>query len=58
MASQEIDIDRDPQSAQQVIDWSGGRRVIPTIAIKCASKSQAVILHNPRLAEPGKVLGI
>lgn len=54
----EIDIDHEPKSAQRVIDWSGGRRVIPTITIECASKSQAVILHNPRLAELGRALGI
>ncbi len=54
----EIDIDRDPKSAQKVIEWSGGRRVIPTIAIACQSKSEAVILHNPRLAELGRVLGV
>jgi len=54
----EIDIDRDPKSAQQVIEWSGGRRVIPTIAIECPSKSEAVILHNPSLAKLGQVLGL
>ncbi|MEX1137766.1 MAG: glutaredoxin family protein [Bacteroidota bacterium] len=55
---QEIDIDRDPASAQTVIDWSGGRRVIPTIRIDCESKSLPVILHNPPIADLTRALGL
>ncbi|MBI4418181.1 MAG: glutaredoxin family protein [Ignavibacteriales bacterium] len=55
---EEIDIDQDPASAQRVIDWSGGRRVIPTIKIDCESKPAAVILHNPPLAALAEVLGL
>ena len=55
---QEIDIDQDPASAQKVIDWSGGRRVIPTIRIDCESKPHPVILHNPPLSDLTRALGI
>ena len=54
----EIDIDRDPSGEQQVIDWSGGRRVIPTVKIECDSKPEPVILHNPPTATLSRVLGL
>ena len=53
----EIDIDRDESAAQRVIDWSGGRRVIPTFDIRGIDGKQ-VILHNPRLPELEHVLGV
>ncbi|MBI4428741.1 MAG: hypothetical protein HY562_06445 [Ignavibacteriales bacterium] len=47
---EEVDIDVDEQSAQKVINWSGGRRVIPTFEIYCdESMAKPLILHNPRL---------
>jgi glutaredoxin len=55
---EEIDIDQDPASAQKVIEWSGGRRVIPTIRIDCTSKSSPVILHNPPTATLAEALGL
>jgi len=54
----EIDIDQDPSSAQQVIDWSGGRRVIPTIRIDCESRPTPVILHNPPQSTLTETLGL
>lgn len=54
----EIDIDGDPSSAQQVIDWSGGRRVIPTLTIECNSRPGPVILHNPPTGVLKQVLGL
>ena len=47
IAYTEIDIDANPAAADQVISWSGGRRVIPTLKIECISNSTPVILHNP-----------
>lgn len=56
---EEVDIDADEQSAQQVIRWSGGRRVIPTFAIYCGEPSaDPVILHNPRTRQLAEALGI
>ncbi|MGH2567667.1 MAG: glutaredoxin family protein, partial [Bacteroidota bacterium] len=55
---QEIDIDRDDAAAQQVIDWSGGRRVIPTLLIECSQSSQPVILHNPPLSKLAEILSV
>ena len=43
----EIDIDADPAAAAQVISWSGGRRVVPTLTIECSTQSTPTILHNP-----------
>jgi len=54
----EIDIDRDPSSARQVIDWSGGRRVVPTIRIECNAKPEPLILHNPAIGILRKALGV
>ena len=47
IAYQEIDIDQNEAAARQVIEWSGGRRVIPTIVIERPSTGSLVILHNP-----------
>ncbi|HLF19195.1 MAG TPA: glutaredoxin domain-containing protein [Bacteroidota bacterium] len=56
---EEVDIDKDEQSAQRVISWSGGRRVIPTFEIYCGvSSAKPVILHNPRLHELADVLRV
>lgn len=44
----EVDIDQDDDAAKQVIEWSGGRRVIPTILYTKCDSSEAVILHNPK----------
>lgn len=56
---EEVDIDEDEQSAQRVISWSGGRRVIPTFEIYCGeSTANPVILHNPRTRLLAKVLRI
>lgn len=41
----EIDIDQDDSSAQKVIDWSGGRRVVPTFRIECDDERET-ILHT------------
>ena len=53
----EIDIDLNPDAADQVISWSGGRRVIPTLKIECTSKSVPVILHNPLPNELDRLFG-
>ena len=44
----EIDIDQNEDAAKQVIEWSGGRRVIPTILVQQDDLSKNVIVHNPR----------
>lgn len=54
----EIDIDRDDAAAEQVIQWSGGRRVIPTLLIQCSESQKQVILHNPPLAKLAEVLTV
>ncbi len=48
---QEIDIDQSDAAARQVIEWSGGRRVIPTILIERESTGSRVILHNPPMSQ-------
>jgi mycoredoxin len=53
----EINIDQNPAAAQQVINWSGGRRVIPTFDIR-TPEGQAIILHNPGLHALALALGI
>jgi mycoredoxin len=53
----EVNIDRDETAAQQVISWSGGRRVIPTFDIR-TSEGKRTILHNPKLTELQCVLQI
>jgi glutaredoxin len=58
IAYDEIDIDAKASAAQQVIEWSGGRRVIPTFEIENELKGERVILHNPPLAVLAKTLGI
>jgi len=55
IAFTEVDIDRDEIASQQVIQWSGGRRVIPTLLIECRNSSSRIILHNPPLSELAKV---
>ena len=47
----EIDIDQDEEASRQVIQWSGGRRVIPTFVVECSNSSKLTILHNPPLSE-------
>jgi mycoredoxin len=55
----EIDIDRDEQAERKVLEWSGGRRVIPTFAIYDeAPNASPGILHNPRLHALGDALGL
>ncbi|MEX1275989.1 MAG: glutaredoxin family protein [Bacteroidota bacterium] len=54
----EINIDLDDAAARQVIDWSGGRRVIPTLLIECPQSSQPIILHNPSLSKLAEVFSI
>lgn len=54
----EIDIDQDEEAARQVIDWSGGRRVIPTLLIECSQSDQPIILHNPPLAKLAELLSL
>ncbi len=51
----EVDIDQDEAASQQVIQWSGGRRVIPTLLIEWRNSSRPIILHNPPLSELAKV---
>lgn len=48
---EEIDIDSNNDAALKVIDWSGGRRVIPTVRISAESGGKIVILHNPKFFE-------
>lgn len=56
---EEVDIDVDEQSAQKVINWSGGRRVIPTFEIYCGEPSEKpIILHNPRTRQLAEALRI
>ncbi|MDE3056724.1 MAG: glutaredoxin family protein [Bacteroidota bacterium] len=54
----EIDVDAKESAARQVIEWSGGRRVIPTFEIKNESSGDRVILHNPPLPVLAKTLDI
>ncbi len=54
----EIDIDKDQSAAQQVIRWSGGRRVIPTLRIIRSGQFEPIIVHNPPLNKLAKLLGI
>ena len=58
IAYDEIDIDQNDTAAQQVIDWSGGRRVIPTFHIKDINIPEPVILHNPPIQKLALTLGI
>lgn len=56
---QEINIDRDEEAAHRVIEWSGGRRVVPTFEIQAADGDlRQIILHNPSLGHLAKVLEI
>mgnify|MGYP000588369766 CR=1 FL=1 len=57
MEYKEIDIDNDEQSAQKVIELSGGRRVVPTFFIQ-HSKHKSTILHNPPLSMLAEELGV
>lgn len=56
----EVDIDRDERAAKKVLDWSGGRRVIPTFEILPSSPKygKRKILHNPNLAVLAQEMGI
>jgi len=54
----EIDIDANNDAAQRVIDWSGGRRVIPTFVIQKCEASKPVILHNPSASTLTMELGL
>ncbi len=53
---QEIDIDQNPDAAAQVISWSGGRRVVPTLKIESTSQLNPIFLYNPPLGEITQVL--
>lgn len=46
----EIDIDQNQAAAAQVLEWSGGRRVIPTYVIEKPGDAGPTILHNPPVA--------
>lgn len=55
----EIDIDRDEQAERKVLEWSGGRRAIPTFEIyDDAPNASPVILHNPRMHVLADALGL
>lgn len=58
VAFEEVDIDATPGAAQQVIDWSGGRRVIPTFHITKDDAGMPVILHNPPHTALANAIGI
>ena len=53
----EVDIDQNNAAAKQVIDWSGGRRVIPTFYIT-TENDQPIILHNPPMNTLAVSLGM
>ncbi|MDA0987393.1 MAG: glutaredoxin family protein [Bacteroidetes bacterium] len=55
---EEIDIDKNESAAEQVINWSGGRRVIPTFHIIEGDNSNSVVMHNPPLNELAEVLKV
>lgn len=55
IAFTEVDIDNDEEASRKVMEWSGGRRVIPTFFIECQSSSKPIILYNPPLSELAKV---
>ena len=44
----EINIDLNENAANQIIEWSGGKRIIPTIHFMKCNQSAAIILHNPK----------
>lgn len=48
----EIDIERTPGAAEQVMAWANGKRVVPTITIG------EKVLVNPRSTELAAVLGV
>lgn len=58
VAFEEVDIDAHPAAAQQVVDWSGGRRVVPTFLITSEDAGTRVILHNPQHPALGRAIGI
>lgn len=45
----EVDIDQDESAANKIIEWSGGRRVIPTFHITDNETKLVSIMHNPNL---------
>ena len=47
----EVDIERTPGAAEQVMAWANGKRVVPTITIGDA------VLVNPRQRELAETLG-
>jgi mycoredoxin len=47
----EIDIERTPGAAEQVMAWANGKRVVPTITVDDR------VLVNPRATELAEVLG-
>jgi mycoredoxin len=49
---QEVDIERTPGAAEQVMAWANGKRVVPTITI------DEKVLVNPRANELAQVLGV
>jgi glutaredoxin len=53
----EVDIDGNDAAARLVIEWSGGRRVIPTFHIEEEGKAP-VILHNPPITVLAQQLGL
>jgi mycoredoxin len=48
----EVDIERTPGAAEQVMAWANGKRVVPTITIN------ERVLVNPRARELAEVLGV
>jgi glutaredoxin len=53
----EVDIDGNAAAAGLVLEWSGGRRVIPTFHIEEEGKPP-VILHNPPHTVLAQQLGL
>lgn len=54
----EIDIDQNEEAAEKVINWSGGRRVIPTLHIQPCEGGDPIIAHNPRMPELARLASL
>ena len=48
----EVDIEKTPGAAEQVMAWANGKRVVPTITIG------GKVLVNPRASELADLLGV
>ncbi len=58
IAYDEVDIDQNEAAARQVIDWSGGRRVIPTLHLQPCDGAVPIISHNPRMPELANLMKV